>query len=69
MVTSVENGSQAEDKGIKIGDRLMSVNGKQLFGTEDLKIKIKQSAAEELKLQLEDGDGVYNVFLQPENSL
>lgn len=69
VVTSVENGSQAEDKGIKIGDRLMSVNGKQLFGTEDLKIKIKQSATEELKLQLEDRDGVYNVFLQPENSL
>ncbi len=69
VVTSVENGSQAEDKGIKMGDRLIAVNGKQLFGTEDLKIKIKQAETEELKLQLEDGEGAYNVFLQPENSL
>ena len=62
-ITAVKNDSEAENKGIKMGDRIVMVNDKPIFGVEDMKVKIKQPVDGKIKLQLKDSDGSYNVYL------
>ena len=44
LVVAVAANSDAEAKGINIGDKFKTVNGHKIFGVEDLRIKIKESA-------------------------
>lgn len=62
-VTMVSPGSEAEEKGIKVGDRIVLAGGKQIFGAEDMRIKLKQSAGSVILLQLRDNEGTYGVSL------
>ena len=62
-ITAVESDSEAENKGIKMGDRIVMVNDKPIFSVEDMKVKIKQPVDGKIKLQLKDSDGAYNVYL------
>lgn len=41
LVTSVVDGSPADDSGIKAGDLIVAVNGKEIFSMEDLAAEIK----------------------------
>lgn len=68
-ITAVKNDSEAENKGIKMGDRIVMVNDKPIFGVEDMKVKIKQPVDGKIKLQLKDSDGAYNVYLNVKASL
>ncbi len=68
-ITAVKNDSEAENKGIKMGDRIVMVNDKPIFGVEDMKVKIKQPVDGKIKLQLKDSDGSYNVYLNVKASL
>lgn len=52
IVTEVYNGSDAEYKGISIGDRIKSVNKRKVFGLDDLRIKIKQASAEGGRIEM-----------------
>lgn len=63
VVTMVSPGSEAEEKGIKVGDRIVLAGGKQIFGAEDMRIKLKQSAGSVILLQLRDNEGTYGVSL------
>lgn len=63
-ITNVFANSEADEKGIKIGDRVISADGKQIFGIEDMRGKIKQAKNNNILLQLKDNDGVYGVSLQ-----
>ena len=68
-ITAVKNDSEAENKGIKMGDRIVMVNDKPIFGVEDMKVKIKQPVDGKIKLQLKDSDGSYNVYLNVKAAL
>lgn len=68
-ITAVKNDSEAENKGIKMGDRIVMVNDKPIFGVEDMKVKIKQPVDGKIKLQLKDSDGAYNVYLNVKAAL
>lgn len=68
VITAVANGSEADEKGIKIGDRVVTAAGKTIFGAEDMKIKVKQAAGGVLSLLLKDADGTYGVSLQVEDN-
>ena len=68
-ITAVKNDSEAENKVIKMGDRIVMVNDKPIFGVEDMKVKIKQPVDGKIKLQLKDSDGAYNVYLNVKASL
>ena len=68
-ITAVKNDSEAENKGIKMGDRIVMVNDKPIFGVEDMKVKIKQQVDGKIKLQLKDSDGSYNVYLNVKAAL
>ena len=68
-ITAVKNDSEAENKGIKMGDRIVMVNDKPIFGVEDMKVKIKQPVYGKIKLQLKDSDGSYNVYLNVKAAL
>ena len=64
IVTNVKNDSDAARKGVVIGDRFNTANGKKIFGVEDFKIKIKQ--AQEIKrmeLQVISADTVDTIKL------
>ena len=63
-ITNVSANSEAEEKGIKIGDRVISAGGKPIFGIEDMCGKIKQAKNNALLLQLKDSEGAYGVSLQ-----
>lgn len=63
-ITNVFANSEAEEKGIKIGDRVIAAGGKPIFGIEDMRGKIKQAKNSALQLQLKDSEGVYGVSLQ-----
>ena len=63
-ITGVVSGSEAEEKGIKIGDRISQVNNRVVYGVEDLQTKIKQAAGRLMQLQLKEGNDVYNVALR-----
>ena len=63
-ITNVSANSEAEEKGIKIGDRVISAGGKPIFGIEDMRGKIKQAKNNALLLQLKDSEGAYGVSLQ-----
>ncbi len=63
-ITNVSANSEAEEKGIKIGDRVISAGGKTIFGIEDMRGKIKQAKNNALLLQLKDSEGAYGVSLQ-----
>lgn len=62
-VVSVMPDSEAEQKGMKIGDRIRTVNDKQIFGIEDMQVKIKQPANNKVTFLLKDGEGEYSVSL------
>lgn len=64
VITNVSANSEAEEKGIKIGDRVISASGKTIFGIEDMRGKIKQAKNNALLLQLKDSEGAYGVSLQ-----
>lgn len=68
-ITAVESDSEAENKGIKMGDRIVMVNDKPIFSVEDMKVKIKQPVDGKIKLQLKDSDGAYNVYLNVKAAL
>lgn len=68
-ITAVKNDSEAENKGVKMGDRIVMVNDKPIFGVEDMKVKIKQPVDGKIKLQLKDSDGSYNVYLNVKAAL
>ena len=68
-ITAVKNDSEAENKEIKMGDRIVMVNDKPIFGVEDMKVKIKQPVDGKIKLQLKDSDGAYNVYLNVKAAL
>ena len=68
-ITAVESDSEAENKGIKMGDRIVMVNDKPIFSIEDMKVKIKQPVDGKIKLQLKDSDGAYNVYLNVKAAL
>lgn len=68
-ITAVESDSEAENKGIKMGDRIVMVNDKPIFSVEDMKVKIKQPVGGKIKLQLKDSDGAYNVYLNVKAAL
>ena len=63
-ITNVSANSEAEEKGIKIGDRVIAAGGKPIFGIEDMRGKIKQAKNNALLLQLKDSEGAYGVSLQ-----
>ena len=63
-ITNVFANSEADEKGIKIGDKVISADGKQIFGIEDMRGKIKQAKNNNILLQLKDNEGVYGVSLQ-----
>jgi len=63
-VISVKTGSAAEAKGIKAGDRLLKLNGKTLFGYEDLKTKIKTASEGRLSLTMSDEKEIYSITLE-----
>jgi S1-C subfamily serine protease len=46
LIVDVVKGSDAEAKGINIGDKFKTVNNRKIFGVEDLRIKIKESMPE-----------------------
>ncbi len=43
LVVDVAAGSDAETKGINIGDRFKTANNRKIFGVEDLRVKIKEA--------------------------
>ena len=43
LIVDVAKGSDAEAKGVSIGDKFKTVNNRKVFGVEDLRIKIKES--------------------------
>jgi len=43
LVVDVAKGSDAEAKGISIGDKFKTANNRKIFGVEDLRIKIKEA--------------------------
>lgn len=63
VITKVAANSEAEEKGVKVGDRLVLADGKQIFGTEDMQVKLKQAAGGVILLQLRDNEGTYGVSL------
>lgn len=63
VITKVAANSEAEEKGVKVGDRLVLADGKQIFGTEDMQVKLKQAAGGVILLQLCDNEGTYGVSL------
>ena len=46
LIVDVAAGSDAEAKGINIGDKFKTVNNRKIFGVEDLRIKIKEALPE-----------------------
>lgn len=64
VVKSVDPGSIAEDAGIEVGDRLISVNGEKLKDIFDYRF---QTANEEVVLLMQDKDGEeYDVEIEKE---
>lgn len=43
LIVDVARNSDAEAKGINVGDKFKTVNNRKIFGVEDLRIKIKES--------------------------
>lgn len=65
VVVRVLPDSPAENNGIKAGDRLLRLNGENLFGNEDLKAKIRAGEnSGSMSLTMSDKDEIYTVSLQ-----
>lgn len=64
VIVELSKNSEAMQKGIKVGDRFAMVDNKKIFGSEDLRIKIKQAqTVGQLVLSLKDMNGIYAVTL------
>lgn len=67
LITQVEKDSDAARKGVEIGNRFSSVDGKKIFGIEDLKIKLKQARKKgKVELQLMSADTIDTVIINLE---
>lgn len=65
VVVRVLPDSPAENNGIKAGDRLLKLNGENLFGNEDLKAKIRAGETSgSMSLTMSDKEEIYTVSLQ-----
>jgi len=58
-VTAVDKNSEAEEKGVKVGDKIKGLNGRLLAGVDDLSLYINESAADKkaLHFNLQDTEG------------
>ena len=58
-VTAVDKNSEAEEKGVKVGDKIKGLNGRSLTGVDDLSLYINESAADKkaLHFNLQDTEG------------
>lgn len=65
VVVEVEPRSDAALKGIKMGERIVSVNGNKIFGDEDMAVRVKEAmAAGQISLTLKDKNNTYDVVLK-----
>lgn len=66
-ITQVEKNSEAAHKGIEVGNRFGVVNGKKVFGVEDLKIKIKEAEpAGKIEIQIAGAASIDTIILNLE---
>ena len=67
VITHVDKNSDAERKGISIGNRFAIVDGKKVFGVEDLKIKIKEAQKTgKIEIQIAGADSIDTIILSLE---
>lgn len=67
VITQVDKNSDAERKGISIGNRFAIVDGKKVFGVEDLKIKIKEAQKTgKIEIQIAGADSIDTIILSLE---
>lgn len=68
VVTAVDKNSEADIKGIGVGDKFKTADNRLLFGVEDLRIKIKEAqAAGKISLRLIGEDTIDEITLNLEN--
>lgn len=69
LVLSVDDDSDASIKGIRSGDRLKSIDGRKIFGLEDLSVKLKEAKSkQQVILQFIGDDGVDTITLKLKDS-
>lgn len=65
IIEQIDEQSDAASKGLQVGDKFASVNGRKVFGLEDLTVKLKEaSSVGKVILQLVGEDGVDTVTLK-----
>lgn len=66
FITGIDEGAPLAALGVEVGNRLLTVDGKKIFGSEDLQVKITaaQTAQKPLQLQVADSAGVDTITLK-----
>ena len=65
IITEIAKNSEAETKGINVGDKFNTVNNRKVFGVEDLRIRIKESQPEGvIYMQFMNEDTVDSITLK-----
>ena len=67
VITQVDKDSDAARKGIEVGNRFVVINGKKVFGVEDLNVKIKEALPTgKLEMQIAGADNIDTIVLNLE---
>lgn len=66
VVGSIEAGMPADDAGLRPGDRIVAVDGKQILRFEQLQRRVSKRAGEETEFTVQRGDEQLTVRLTPE---
>lgn len=68
-ITYIKEGSAADRAGLKIGDRLLSVDGKPIFGWSDLKPAAVDKPGKELRFRVLRDDREVEALVTPESKV
>lgn len=61
------SGYPAEKSDLKVGDHIISVNGKSIANWQEMTLAIFENQSEEIKMQVKRGDGILPVTIQPQS--